>query len=60
MGAELGAAKSFAQSSVNPPVVPAGSKLAKAALFEGVGCTWSQPSGGCCIKLSAEGFYNVF
>lgn len=38
MGAELGAAKPVSQSSVNPPVVPAGSRLAKVALFEGVGC----------------------
>lgn len=60
VGAELRATEAFARGSVNPPVVPAGSRLAKAGPFKGVGYTWSQPSGGCVIKLSAEGFYNVF
>lgn len=60
MGAELEDAEPFAQGGVNPPLVPAGSGLAKAGPFEGEGCAWSQPSGGCVIKLAAEGFYNIF
>lgn len=59
MGAELGAAETFGRGGVNPPMVPAGSGLAAAGPFEGVGCTWSQVSRGCVIKLAAEGFYNV-
>lgn len=60
MGAGLGTAEPLAPGGVNPPVVPAGSGLAKAGPFEGVGCSWSQAPRGCVIKLGAEGFYNVF